>query len=84
MLWDFGCVDRRVEAYFFVVKNFIFEKKNNTMNLDQKEWWEGFLTTENAVILDVRTEEEVANGIIPEAINIDIYKEKGNYKGIIE
>ena len=47
------------------------------MNLDQKAWWEGFLTTENAVILDVRTEEEVANGIIPEAINIDIYKGQG-------
>ena len=44
------------------------------MNLEQKEWWEGFLTTENAVILDVRTEEEVANGYIPESINIDIYK----------
>ena len=44
------------------------------MNLEQKEWWEGFLTTENAAILDVRTEEEVANGYIPEAINIDIYK----------
>ena len=47
------------------------------MNLDQKEWWEGFLTTENAVILDVRTEDEVANGIIPGAINIDIYKGQG-------
>ena len=47
------------------------------MNLDQKEWWEGFLTTENAVILDVRTEDEVANGIIPKAINIDIYKGQG-------
>ena len=47
------------------------------MNLDQKEWWEGFLATENAVILDVRTEDEVANGIIPNAINIDIYKGQG-------
>lgn len=47
------------------------------MNLEQKEWWEGFLTTENAAILDVRTEEEVANGYIPEAINIDIYKGQG-------
>ena len=47
------------------------------MNLDQKEWWEGFLATENAVILDVRTEDEVANGIIPKAINIDIYKGQG-------
>ena len=47
------------------------------MNLEQKEWWKGFLTTENAAILDVRTEEEVANGYIPEAINIDLYKGQG-------
>ncbi len=47
------------------------------MNLDQKEWWESFLATDDAVILDVRTEDEVANGIIPGAINIDIYKGQG-------
>lgn len=47
------------------------------MNLNQSEWWSKFLTDANAVIIDVRTEEEVANGRIPGAINIDIYKGQG-------
>jgi len=29
---------------------------------------------DNAVVLDVRTDDEVAEGIIPNAIHIDIYK----------
>jgi rhodanese-related sulfurtransferase len=47
------------------------------MDLEQKEWWNSILKDENAVILDVRTEEEVSNGKIPGAINIDIYKGQG-------
>lgn len=47
------------------------------MNLDQKEWWHNFLADENAVLLDVRTEDEFASGKIPGAINIDIYKGQG-------
>lgn len=47
------------------------------MNLSQNEWWSQYLADANAVILDVRTEDEVANGKIPGAINIDIYKGQG-------
>jgi len=44
------------------------------MNLSQEEWVSQFEADDNAVILDVRTEEECNNGIIPDSINIDIYK----------
>jgi rhodanese-related sulfurtransferase len=47
------------------------------MNLSQNEWWSQYLADANAVILEVRTEDEVANGKIPGAINIDIYKGQG-------
>lgn len=47
------------------------------MNLEQKEWWENYLADENAVILDVRTDEEFASQKIPGALNIDIYKGQG-------
>jgi rhodanese-related sulfurtransferase len=47
------------------------------MNLEQKEWWMQFSNNENAIILDVRTEDEVNRGKIPGAINIDIYKGQG-------
>ncbi|MFD2542184.1 rhodanese-like domain-containing protein [Lacinutrix gracilariae] len=43
-------------------------------DLTQEEWAEALAKDENAVILDVRTEEETDEGIIPNAIKIDIYK----------
>ncbi len=43
-------------------------------DLTQEEWVEQLANDDNAVVLDVRTEAEVANGIIPNAIHIDIYK----------
>jgi rhodanese-related sulfurtransferase len=42
--------------------------------LTQEEWREKIAQDENAEILDVRTEEELENGYIPGAKNIDIYK----------
>src|SRR5690606_41290630 len=42
--------------------------------LSQEEWAEQLASDNNAVILDVRTDAEVAEGIIPNAIHIDIYK----------
>ncbi|HER39875.1 MAG TPA: rhodanese-like domain-containing protein [Salinimicrobium catena] len=42
--------------------------------LSQEEWRELVQKDDNAVILDVRTQEEVEEGYIPEAKNIDIYK----------
>lgn len=47
------------------------------MNLTQEDWWSKLQEDENAVILDVRTEDEWNDGIIPNAINIDIYKGQG-------
>ena len=47
------------------------------MNLQQEKWWVDAQNDENAVILDVRTLEEFERGIIPNAINIDIYKGQG-------
>ena len=44
------------------------------MNLIQEEWVEQLEADDNAVILDVRSEEEVEQGYIPNAINIDIRK----------
>lgn len=44
------------------------------MTLTQEDWVSQLEADENAVILDVRTEEECNNGIIPNAINIDIYE----------
>tara|TARA_R110002051_G_scaffold55112_2_gene102911 strand:- start:6460 stop:6768 length:309 start_codon:yes stop_codon:yes gene_type:complete len=43
-------------------------------DLSQQEWEEQLEKDSNAVILDVRTEEEVEEGIIPNSINLDIYK----------
>lgn len=42
-------------------------------DLSQEEWSAQLESDENAFLLDVRTPEEVEDGYIPEAINIDIY-----------
>ena len=46
-------------------------------DLTQEEWREKLKKDDNAVILDVRTEEEVDEGYIPNSKNIDIYKGQG-------
>ncbi|RTY66646.1 rhodanese-like domain-containing protein [Flavobacterium sp. GSP27] len=43
------------------------------MNLTQEDWISQFEADENAVILDVRTEDEFSEGYIANAINIDIH-----------
>ncbi|PCJ92658.1 MAG: rhodanese [Flavobacteriaceae bacterium] len=42
-------------------------------DLSQEEWEEQLEKDENSFILDVRTPEEVEEGYIPKATNIDIY-----------
>ena len=44
------------------------------MNLTQEDWVSQFEADENAVILDVRTEDEFNEGFIANAINIDIHR----------
>lgn len=43
-------------------------------DLNQEQWQEQVLADANAVILDVRTEEELEAGKIPHAIHADIYQ----------
>lgn len=43
------------------------------MNLSQQEWEDQLEKDENSFILDVRTPEELEEGYIPNAINIDFY-----------
>jgi rhodanese-related sulfurtransferase len=47
------------------------------MNLEQQVWRDQLKDDANAIILDVRTEDEFSEGIIPGAFNIDIYKGQG-------
>lgn len=42
-------------------------------NITQEDFQEGLNQDDNAVLLDVRTHEEVVEGAIPDAKNIDIY-----------
>ncbi len=46
-------------------------------NLTQEQWSNEVDQDKNAVVLDVRTEEEFIEGYIPNAKNIDIYKGQG-------
>lgn len=46
-------------------------------DLTQQEWAEQLESDNNAVILDVRTDEEVEEGYIPNAVHIDIYMGQG-------
>lgn len=54
------------------------------MNLDQEVWRDQLKEDANSVILDVRTEDEFNEWIIPGAINIDIYKGQGFIDAIEE
>ncbi len=66
---------------FFVkrhqMKNVTFGNKQNVMNLTQEEWAEQSANDDHAVILDVRTDQEVEEGHIPHSIHIDIYRGQG-------
>lgn len=46
-------------------------------DLSQEDWVSQLKKDDNAFILDVRTEIEVEEGYIPNAVNIDIYKGQG-------
>lgn len=57
-----------------LLKNIVILPKTILMNLTQEDWVSQFEADENSVILDVRTENECDEGMIPNAINIDIYE----------
>ena len=52
------------------------------MDLTQEEWVSQFESDENAVILDVRTEDEYNDGRIPNAIHLDIHLGQGFIDGL--
>lgn len=58
-----------------LLRTFIFTKLKlvKMADLTQDEWSEQLQNDDNAFILDVRTPEEVEEGYIPGAMNIDIY-----------
>jgi rhodanese-related sulfurtransferase len=47
------------------------------LNLTQDDWVKKLEEDNNSVVLDVRTQEELNEGFIPNAIHIDIYKGQG-------
>ncbi|MDO1501316.1 rhodanese-like domain-containing protein [Winogradskyella maritima] len=46
-------------------------------DLSQQEWTKQLNEAHDAVIIDVRTADEVVEGMIPEALHIDIFKGQG-------
>ncbi len=46
-------------------------------DLTSAAWQDQIATDSEAVIIDVRTDDEVSEGIIPNALHIDIYKGAG-------
>ena len=46
-------------------------------DLSQNDWTKQLLEDNNSVVLDVRTQEEIELGVIPNAVHIDIYKGQG-------
>ncbi|AZQ44934.1 rhodanese-like domain-containing protein [Nonlabens ponticola] len=51
-------------------------------NINNQRWKELTSQDDNKVILDVRTDEEVADGIIPNSIQLDIYQPQEFMDGI--
>lgn len=47
------------------------------VDLSQKDWTKQLEQDNNSVVLDVRTDDEVSLGIIPNALHIDIYRGQG-------
>ena len=46
-------------------------------DLSQKDWTKQYEQDNNSIVLDVRTQDEVDEGMIPNSIHIDIYRGQG-------
>ena len=46
-------------------------------DLNQENWTKQLKSDNNAVVLDVRTDMEIAEGFIPNAIHVDLHKGQG-------
>ena len=53
-------------------------------DLTQEEWKAQLADDNNAIVLDVRTEEEVSEGFIPTAVNIDVKEPQQFLDGVNE
>ena len=62
---------------FAVASVFCYFYQKKAMDLSQQEWASQLEQDDNAVIIDVRTPEEWSEGIIPNALQIDIYQGQG-------
>lgn len=62
---------------FVGIAKFCYFYKKNNMDLSQSDWAAQLEKDNNAVIIDVRTPEEWSEGIIPNALQINIYEGQG-------
>ena len=60
--------------YLLLFAKMVYFYQKNAMDLTQEDWVSQFEADQNAVMLDVRTEDECDQGIIESSINIDIYR----------
>jgi rhodanese-related sulfurtransferase len=51
-------------------------------NLTNKEWTEAVSKDESSVVIDVRTDDEVAEGIIEKAMQLDIHQPQAFMEGL--
>ena len=65
---------KKLPFLFLTLYVLLLYKKNTMKNLSQEAWISAIATTENAVIIDVRTPEECAGGIVENALMLDFFK----------
>lgn len=57
-------------------------KKSTVVSLNQSDWHSQFKNDSNAVIIDVRSPQECASGVIPKAKKINFFDP--NFKGMVD
>lgn len=64
-------------VFLIIGCTYLRPKQNSMSNLTQNQWAEQLSAQPDAVVLDVRTEEEFESGYIPKAQNIDLRMGQG-------